>query len=168
MREIWTPETGTLLIKIETTYTVFWEHHRSFSGRVTIQTCLSTQNLLHGIMIHASYPPQLTLAWYGKSSKKTIKESEVAQSCLILCNPMDYCLPGFSVQGIFQGRILEWVAISFSRGSFQPRDWTQVSHIAGRRFSVRATREAPQIHYWLVIVIKKKGPGSWYPFNYRG
>ena len=43
-------------------------------------------------------------------------ESEVAQSCPTLCNPMD-CLPGSSVHGIFQARVLEWIAISFSRGS---------------------------------------------------
>ena len=49
-------------------------------------------------------------------------ESEVAaQSCLTLCNPMDCSLPGFSVHGILQARILEWVTISFSRGSSQHR-----------------------------------------------
>ena len=52
---------------------------------------------------------------------------EVAQSCLTLCNPMDCSLPCFSVHGIFQARLLEWVAISFSKGSSQPRDWTGVS-----------------------------------------
>ena len=61
-------------------------------------------------------------------------ESEVTQSCLTLCDPMDYSLPGSSIHGIFQARVLEWVAISFSRGSSPPKDWTQVSHIAGRRF----------------------------------
>ena len=50
--------------------------------------------------------------------------SEVAQSCPTLCDPMDCCLPGFSVHGIFQARVLEWVAISFSRGSSWPRDRT--------------------------------------------
>ena len=69
-------------------------------------------------------------------------ESEVAQSCLTLCDPMDCSLPISSVHGIFQARILEWVAISFSRGSSQPRDRTWVSCIAGRRFTVWATREA--------------------------
>ena len=49
------------------------------------------------------------------------KEREVAQSCLTLCDPMDCSLPGSSVQGILQARILEWVAISFSRGSSRPR-----------------------------------------------
>ena len=50
--------------------------------------------------------------------------------------------PGSLVHGIFQAWILEWVAISFSRGNSWPRDWTQVSGIAGRRFTVWATREA--------------------------
>ena len=61
--------------------------------------------------------------------------SEVAQSCLTLCNPMDCSLLGSSIHGIFQARILEWVAISFSRGSSQPRDRTRVSGIVGRCFS---------------------------------
>ena len=63
-----------------------------------------------------------------------VSESEVAQSCPTLCDPMDCSLPGSSVHGIFQARILEWAAISFSRGSSQPRDRTRVSHIVGRRF----------------------------------
>ena len=56
-------------------------------------------------------------------------ESEVAQSCLTLCDPMDCSLPGSSVHGIFQAIVLEWTVISFSRGSSQPRDRTQVSRI---------------------------------------
>ena len=55
---------------------------------------------------------------------------------------MDYSLPGFSVHGIFHARVLEWVAISFTRGSSQPRDRTQVSLIVSRRFTLWATREA--------------------------
>ena len=54
-------------------------------------------------------------------------ESEVAQSCLTLCDPVDCSLPSSSVHGILQARILEWVAISFSRGSSQPRDRTWIS-----------------------------------------
>ena len=50
-----------------------------------------------------------------------------AQLCLTLCDPMDCSLPGSSFHGIFQARILEWIAISFSRGSSQPRDQTWVS-----------------------------------------
>ena len=69
------------------------------------------------------------------------KWSEVSQSCPTLCDPVDCSLPGSSVHGIFQARVLEWIAISFSRGSSQPRDRTQVSCIAGRRFTIWATRE---------------------------
>ena len=58
------------------------------------------------------------------------------QLCPTLCDPMDWSLPGSSVQGILQARILEWVAISFSRGSSQPRDETQVSRITGRFFTI--------------------------------
>ena len=56
----------------------------------------------------------------------------VAQSCPTLCHPMDCSPPGSSVRGILQARILEWVAISFSRGSSQPRDQHQVTCFAGR------------------------------------
>ena len=56
-----------------------------------------------------------------------------------LCDPMDCSPEGFSVHGIFQARVLEWVAIFFSRGSSWPRDWTQASNIAGRLFTLWAT-----------------------------
>ena len=69
-------------------------------------------------------------------------ESEVIQSCLSLCDPTDCSLLGSSVCGIFQARVLEWVPISFFRGSSQPRAWTWVSPIAGRHFTVWTTREA--------------------------
>ena len=65
----------------------------------------------------------------------------VAQSCTTLCNPMDYRPPGSSVHGIFQARILQWAAAPFSRGSSQPRDWTLVSRIASRFFSILANWE---------------------------
>ena len=64
-----------------------------------------------------------------------------AQSCLTLCNPMDCSLPGFSVFGILRVRILEWVAIQFSRASSWPRDQTWVSCTAGRFFTTWATME---------------------------
>ena len=66
----------------------------------------------------------------------------VAQSCLILCDPLDYSSPGSSVHGILQERILEWVAIPFSRGSTQLRDKIQVTCSAGRFFTISATRVA--------------------------
>ena len=78
----------------------------------------------------------------GSDGKESACNAEVkvkvAQSCSTLCDPMD-C----TVHGILQTRILEWVAFpSFSRGSSQPRDRTQVSGIAGRFFTSLATREA--------------------------
>ena len=66
---------------------------------------------------------------------------KVPRLCLILCDPMYY-----TVHGILQARILEWVAFPFSRGSSQPRDLTQVSHIAGSFFTSLATREVQE--YW--------------------
>ena len=59
---------------------------------------------------------------------------KVTQSCLTLCNPIDY-----TAHGILQAQILEWVASPFSRGSSQPKDWTQVSYIADGFFTHWAT-----------------------------
>ena len=63
-------------------------------------------------------------------------ESEGAQSCPTLCNPMDCSPPGSSVHGILQARILEWIAIPFSRGSSHPRDRAWVSCIASGFFTI--------------------------------
>ena len=73
------------------------------------------------------------------------------QSCLtlfIFCNPMGCSLLGSSVHGILQARILDWVAIPFFRGSSWPRDRTQVSSIAGRFFTIWASREAQIVDYF--------------------
>ena len=86
-------------------------------------------------------------------------ESEVAQSCPTLCYLMDCSLSGFSVHGIFQARVLEWIVVSFSRGSSRPRNRTRVSHIAGRRFTVWATREAQ----WVAISFSRGPSWSRYP-----
>ena len=67
--------------------------------------------------------------------------------CQTLSNPMDCSPVGSSVHGILQARILECIAIYFSRGSSQPRDWTRVSCIAGRLFNICAIREA-WAYYW--------------------
>ena len=99
---------------------------------------------------------------YICSSKyKCESESEVAQSCLTLCNSMDCSLPGSSVHGIFQAIVLEWIAISFSRGSPQPRDWTQVSHIVDRHFTIWATREVLHIVKGVVFPVVMYGCESW-------
>ena len=69
----------------------------------------------------------------------------VAQFCTTLWDFMNHSSPGTSVHETLQARILEWVAIPFFRESSQPRDWTQVSCIAGRFFTVWVTREAHDV-----------------------
>ena len=81
------------------------------------------------------------------NSKFHESESEVAQSCPTLSDPMDCSLSGFPIHGIFQARVLEWIAISFSRGSSRPRGQTWVSHIAGRRFTIWATSA------WVTVIL---------------
>ena len=71
----------------------------------------------------------------------------VVRSCLTLYNPMDHSPPGFSVHEISQSRIQEWVSISYSRRSSQPRDQTWISCIGSQIFYCWATREAPQGQY---------------------
>ena len=74
---------------------------------------------------------------YRKERKKVKALSHVQ----FFATPWTITYEGYSVHRIFQARILEWVAVSFSRRSSWPRDWTQVSHIVGRCFTVWATRE---------------------------
>ena len=71
-------------------------------------------------------------------------EVKFSQSWPTLCDPMDY-----TVHGILQARILEWVVFPSFRGSSQPRNWTQVSHIAHRFFTSWATRETLILWKWL-------------------
>ena len=76
-------------------------------------------------------------AVYGVTQSQTqLTEVKLLQLSLTLCDPMDCNLPGSSVYGNLPARILAWVAISFSRGSSQARERPQVSHIAGRLFTI--------------------------------
>ena len=108
------------------------------------QQCIEFQ--MPHILVH-------TLYWYGcflffscpnPSSNRCVL---VTQLCLTLCNRIDCSLPGSSAHGILQARILEWVSMSFSRKSSQPRDWTWVSCIAGRFFIIWAIKEALSNRY---------------------
>ena len=72
---------------------------------------------------------------------RTISDTPAAaaksiQSCPTLCDPIDSSPPGFPIPGILQAGTLEWVAIPFCKGSSQPRDQTQISHTAGRFFTI--------------------------------
>ena len=83
-------------------------------------------------------------------------KSEVAQSCPTLYDSMDCSLPHSSLHGIFQARVLEWVAIYFSRGSSQPRDRTLAFRIAGCRFTLWASREALRREYGIHLTVDSR------------
>ena len=109
----------------------------------SLDSVLKSKDITLSTKVHIIKAMVFSVVTYGCESWTVKKaESEVAQSCPTLCNPMDCSLSGSSVHGIFQARVLEWIAISFSRGSSRPRNRTQVSHIAGRCFIIWATREA--------------------------
>ena len=93
----------------------------------------------------------------------------VAQLFPTLCDPMDCSPPGASVMGILQARILEWVAMPCSRGSSQPKDWTQVSHSEGRFFTIWATIYFYQGSTWILewVVYPFSRRSSW-PRNWTG
>ena len=97
---------------------------------------------------------------------------KVAQSCPTLCKPVDCNPPGKAedVQGLLQARTLEWVAISFSRGSSWPRGQTQASCIAGRFFIIWATREAEACWRTILFVWLSKMSlhplSSYYPYEF--
>ena len=82
--------------------------------------------------INAVFSKKLAFKIFLKNREKVL----VAQPCPTLCNPMDCSLPGSSVHGILQARILEWIAIPFFRGSSWSRDQTQISCIAGKFFTI--------------------------------
>ena len=92
--------------------------------------------LIYAFFSHVSPLPKNALCPFSTTSLGLPLMHFVAQSCLTLCNPMNCSPSGSSVHGTSQERVLEWVAMSFSRGSSQPRDQTQVFHTAGGFFTV--------------------------------
>ena len=98
------------------------------------------QATIHGVTKRWAWLSDYHYNW--PFSPPSTAAAKSLQSCPTLCYPMDSRLPGSNFHGIFKARILEWAAISFSRGSSQPRDRTWVSCIAGRLFTIWATREA--------------------------
>ena len=82
-----------------------------------------------------------------------MKKVKAAQSCLTLRDPM-----GYTDHGILRARILEWLAFPFCRGSSQPRDQTQVSHVAGGFFTSWATKEAIWIKLYNLLLLLTSSP----------
>ena len=111
-----------------------------------------------------TWPSGCLLTWKVQSHTRILyrlkwSEVQVTQSCPTLCNPMD-C----TVHGIFQARILEWVALPFSRGSSQPRDWTRVSCTAGAFLPAE-----PQLgleKYLFSVLYELITPGLLSPYNW--
>ena len=114
---------------------------RSWIRATNVQSCSVAPDLPLGISPPVTFKKEVSYFctsagfWMqGLSSAKSLR------SCLTLCNPVDCSPPGSSVGGTLQARILEWAAISFFRGSSWPRNWTQVSFIAGRFFNIWCPR----------------------------
>ena len=92
--------------------------------------CLPARGKLRGWSVLTPFCPQSPAQGLSNMRHSVLAVNDHVlslQSCLTLCDPMDYSPPGSSVYGISQAKILEWVAISFSRGSFWPRDGTYIS-----------------------------------------
>ena len=119
-----------------TRWTRIWVNSGSWwwTGRPGVLQFIGSQRVRH------DWVTELKYMW-----KLSESESEVAQLCLTLCDPMDCSLPVSCVHGIFLARILEWITISFSWRSSHPRDWTQIPCFVGRRFTFWATREVSSI-----------------------
>ena len=128
----------------------FSGHFIAWTGRLSrpLSSLLESMGQGNFIPKNTSGRPKQVSAHKSNINNASKKEREVAQSCLILCYPVDY-----TVNGILQARILEWVAFPFSRGSSQTRDQTQVSCIAGRFFTTWATRKARNNDSFLAITL---------------
>ena len=111
-----------------------------FSSIFLMNICLASLRRLN-FLVEGTLPVPFL---YPPDNDYCCREAQSLRSYVTCYSPMDCSLPACSVHGILQARILEQVAISFSRGSSQPRDQTWVSCIAGKFFTVWATREVPQ------------------------
>ena len=135
-RRTWSP--GKQCLKPANSFwSVYWLQFSSVT-----QSCLTLCDPMDcgtpGFPVYHQLPEftQTHVHWVGDaiqlshplSSPWVSEVSEVAQSCPTLGNPMDCSLPGSSIHGIFQARVLEWGAIAFSRRSSRPRDWTRLQH----------------------------------------
>ena len=104
--------------------------------------------------------------WFTRTENNEVKLL-VAQLCLTLCDPIDCNLPGSSVHGILQGRIQEWAAIPFSRGSSRPRDWTWVSCICRQILYHVSYRGSPDLSEQETIWVSNNAsvPVLWQSFH---
>jgi len=109
----------------------FWQQKLCWEEGMQDQGVSKGQSFPGKEMIWAKVKVYLE-AWYKACSKVCLKWSMcyVLQLCLTLCDPMHHIPPCSTLHGILQARILEWVAVSSSRGSSQPKDWTCISYVS--------------------------------------
>ena len=135
--------------------------------RALVPNLFGTRDWFHGRQFFHRQGRMVISGWIKVKVK-------VSQSCPTLYNPMDCSLPGSSVHGILQARILERIAVPFSRGSFQPRDQTQVSCTAGGFFTVWVNRDdSSSLHLLCTLFLlllhqlhlehQALDPGGWEP-----
>jgi len=126
-----------------TRWTWVWVNSGSWwwTGRPGMLQFMGSQRARHDWVTELNWKANMTGILTKRGNLDPSMYLLVTQSCPALWDPMDCSPPGFSVHGIYQARILEWVAISFSRGSSQPRDLTRVSCIASQFFTIWSTSE---------------------------
>ena len=122
------------------------DHVLSDLSTMTRPYWVALHGMAHRFIEYVTQPPLIKVSMIACCKhKEFLTWKLVAQSCLILCDPMDCSPPGSPDHGILQARILEWVAIPSSRGSSWPSDWPLVSCIADGSVTIWATREAWRI-----------------------
>ena len=126
------------LLAVQGTLKSLLQHHSS-KASIFQHSAFFTVQLSHPYMTTGKTTALTRRTFVGKVMpllSKMLSAAKSFQSCPTLCNPMDGSPPGSPILGILQARILEWVAVPFSRGSFQTTDQTQGSRIADRFFIV--------------------------------
>ena len=117
--------------------------------------------------------PLILLYWtFCYSHFNVCVPANLLQACLTLCDPMDYSLPGSSVHGILQARILEWIAMPPSRESSRSRDWACVSYVSciGKRVLYQQYHLGSPLFQWTILLIPCPNSVSlsvyyvWFPF----
>ena len=146
---VWIGHLWCLGYKILNSYCISTQHRHSLRFYFYFGFSYTSKKTLQKWMRYSSTLRTSQFGWLRGGLRKWCLKSVHAQSlqsCLTLCNPLDYGLLGSSVHGILQARILEWVTLPSSKWSSQPRDWTCISGIAGGSFYSLSQLGNPQWH----------------------
>ena len=155
-KSAWNPEPYAVILLLEFAVNSTWHqflHWHLHHSRLVGSFQFRKQELGHWAGTECFFSPGST-QWGQHFVLPTVNSSSGSISCSVIsdfCDPMDFSLTASSVHGILQMRILEWVAIPFSRISSWPGDQTQVSCLAGRFFTIWATREDSGTYHCLSL-----------------